>query len=219
MTGEFYIMTVLVAIVVMTGLILSGKSKKKMRDKYSIISRYNHLLDRYVNVYQNIANQYNEKVILAEKYNDRESLDRFRKLHNETARTAESIEKKLCGLNADIAGKNFAGVSLDALFKELNVIESLVAELADIAVLIRSIHPAGRSDNFRYEYENFAAYNGQYSSKPWKASRFFSSCNTKEELTKRYRELAKIYHPDNTTTGNVNTFKSLKDEYDEYNKQ
>ena len=131
-------------------------------------------------------------------------------------RTAENIEKKLSSIKTSIADKKFKGVSFDALFNDLKVVESYVAEIANIASLIRSIHPVNRNNNFGYEYEKFTAHSEPKSNRPWKSSRFFASCESKEDLIKKYRELAKIYHPDNTTTGNVDSFKKLKDEYDEY---
>lgn len=54
---------------------------------------------------------------------------------------------------------------------------------------------------------------------PYQNSIFFSSCKAKEELVKKYRELAKIYHPDNMATGNIENFRKLQAEYDLYNKK
>lgn len=55
------------------------------------------------------------------------------------------------------------------------------------------------------------------SNMPYQNSMFFSSCKTKEDLVKKYRELAKIYHPDNMATGNIENFRKLQAEYDLYN--
>lgn len=58
---------------------------------------------------------------------------------------------------------------------------------------------------------------GSVNNMPWNNSIYFASCNTKEEMTKKYRELAKVYHPDNRKTGNIESFRELKAKYDKYN--
>lgn len=47
---------------------------------------------------------------------------------------------------------------------------------------------------------------------------FFSGCSTKEQIQSRYRNLAKIYHPD-CATGDAAMFERVKDEYDQLVKQ
>lgn len=78
------------------------------------------------------------------------------------------------------------------------------------------LHPINRSNDVGYDYESFTSHTEPKNEKPWKSSRFYASCNSKEGLTEKYCELAKIYHPDNTTTGNAESFINLKDEYDKY---
>lgn len=203
--------------IVVLGLILSSRIKRKQKDRQNMISWYNHLLEQYINLYQNVAEQYDEKLALAENYNDRDSLKRLHKLYDDTVRTAENIEKKLESLKAIIAGKKFHRASFAALLNDLMLVESYVAELANIAHLIRSIHPSARNNHHSFENEDYS-YDTEEKSKdkPWKSSRFFASCNTKEELAKKFRELAKIYHPDNVKTGNADIFKKVKVEYDKY---
>lgn len=53
---------------------------------------------------------------------------------------------------------------------------------------------------------------------PWKDSKYFGCCKNRDEFTKRYREYAKIYHPDNGLTGEESMFRNIKAEYDQYNK-
>ncbi|MFT4144389.1 MAG: hypothetical protein QM644_08010 [Mobilitalea sp.] len=216
MANELYLMTAAVTIIIVAGYISANKMKKKAKDKYSIISWYNHMIDQYVSIYQNFAEQYNEKVEIAEKYSDTDTLKRLHKLYDDTVRISERVEKKLDSLKSNIAENNFIGISFDTLFNDLKIVESYVAEFANIATLIRSIHPVNSFKDFGYEYERLTSHIEPANDNPWKASRFYSSCNTKEDLTKKYRELAKIYHPDNTTTGNEDSFKKLKAEYDIY---
>ena len=202
-----HFITAIIAVAIVLGFILSRKIKRRSKDKNSIISWYNHLIDQYLSINQNVADQLNEKIELAEKYNDQDSLKRLQKRFEDTARISNSIEKKLNSLKANIEAKRFNGVSFDALFNDLKVTESYVAELTNIAT---------KNNNSGYGYWSLTSHKEPKNDIPWKSSRFFSSCNTKEMLTKKYRELAKIYHPDNTTTGNTESFKKLKAEYDEY---
>lgn len=43
--------------------------------------------------------------------------------------------------------------------------------------------------------------------------KYFDGCNNKEEINKRYKALAKVYHPD-MATGNENIFKIICEEYE-----
>lgn len=214
MTNELFFMINVLIMIFIIGFLLSCKVKRKVKGRNSIISWYNSLLDQYVSFYQKAADQYEEKLELAEKYIDSGNLNRLHKLYGDTVRTAENIEKKLNDIKEGITDKDFANVT--DLFVELKVVESYIAELADIAALIRSIHPASTSSDFEYEYERFTYHTEQKSARPSKSSSFFASCKSKEELTQKYRELAKFYHPDNAFTGNEDSFKKLKNEYDEY---
>ena len=44
--------------------------------------------------------------------------------------------------------------------------------------------------------------------------KFFSTCKTIQELKTIFRELVKVYHPDNQITGNLETMKELNLEYE-----
>jgi hypothetical protein len=44
--------------------------------------------------------------------------------------------------------------------------------------------------------------------------KFFSNCKTIQELKNHFRELVKIYHPDNRITGELQTMKALNLEYE-----
>ena len=46
---------------------------------------------------------------------------------------------------------------------------------------------------------------------------FFRGCDTREKLEKRYKALCKTYHPD-SEAGDEDTFKRMKDEYEEHKK-
>lgn len=216
MENELYIIVVIIFVFAVIGLVFLSKMKRKSKDRHSIYSWYNHLIDQYVSIYENVADQHDKKIELANKYKDHDSIKRLNKLYDNTVRTSENVEKKLNSLETINAEKKFTGVSFDTLFNDLKIVEGYIAELANIATLIRSIHPVNSGRSSGYGDESFASYTGSKDKKPWKSSRFFASCNSKENLTKKYRELVKIYHPDNITTGNVENFRSLKAEYDEY---
>lgn len=42
---------------------------------------------------------------------------------------------------------------------------------------------------------------------------YFADCETKKEIRKKYKKLAKIYHPDNRITGNKDIFEKITEEY------
>lgn len=222
MNYDIYLLVILLSTVIFIGFLLISRVKKTSKDRSSVITWYNQLLDQYVSIYRNVAEIYNEKIDIANKYKDEDSLKKLEKLYNDTTRTSDCIEKKLNSLKDNIADKKFAGISLNDLFNDLKLVESYISGLADIATLIRSIHPNNRGYWFNdfefYNTETYISFAEARNSKPWKTSKFFSSCETKEDIIKKFKELAKIYHPDNTTTGNANDFRQLKSEYDEYMK-
>ena len=85
-----------------------------------------------------------------------------------------------------------------------------------LGLVIRGINPICRSNSSGYEYESFTSYEKPNNEKPnnekpWKSSSFYASSNSIEGLTKKYCELSKIYHPDNITTRNAESFINLKD--------
>lgn len=216
MGAELYIIIAFIAAILIAGSVMSGSVRKKAKEKNSIISWYNHLIDQFVSIFDNVAENYNEKMKLAERYCDEDAMKRLHKLYNDTNRTAENIEQKLNFLKENIADKNLRDLSLNQVFEELKIVESYIAELSNIALLIRGIHPVNRSSN-TYDFEDFFNQSFETAAQmPWKSSMFFSSCENKDDLTKKYRELAKIYHPDNSVTGNAESFRQLKSEYDEY---
>lgn len=218
MESELYLIGAVVIGLLIAGVVMSGNAKRKAKERSSIISWHNHLIDQFISVFEDTAEQYNEKIDLAKKYGDKDAEKRLHKLYGDITRTSENIESKVSFLKSTIEGKCFKSTSTDSLFQELKIIESYIAEMANISALIRSLHPVNRNNNsYTYDYEKFISKEPNQT-KPWKSSRFFSSCNTKEDLTKKYRELAKIYHPDNAVTGNVESFRQLKTEYDEYSK-
>lgn len=208
--------TVIIAVVVILGFVLCCKVKRRSRDKHCFTSWYNHLSDQYHNIFQNVADNFSNKIVLAEEYKDQNSLRRLQNLYDDTVRMAERIEKKLNSLKINVVDIKFAGVPFDTVFNELKVVEGYIVELAYIATLILNIHPVNRNYSSEYEDEGFTSKQKTENDKLLKTSRFFSSCNTKDEIKKKYKELAKIYHPDNIVTGSVDSFKQLKAEYDEY---
>jgi hypothetical protein len=54
--------------------------------------------------------------------------------------------------------------------------------------------------------------NPAYSSAPT-GTEFFAGCDTKESLSKRYRDLCKVYHPD-MGNGSPEIFNKIQNEYD-----
>lgn len=89
--------------------------------------------------------------------------------------------------------------------------------IRDIIIRIQNIfNPRQPDPDFLNRFFEENASKG-VNNKPWNNSKYFSVCKTKEELTKKYRELAKIYHPDNSKTGIIESFSELRAEYDKYN--
>lgn len=71
-----------------------------------------------------------------------------------------------------------------------------------------------RQNTYEQTYEKADQSYSSSSASSSGASDFFSGCNTKEETEKVYRNLAKIYHPDNSTGVNE-MFQKINEEYQE----
>ena len=217
MTLELYVITAIVTIIFIAGSMTSSKIKRKIKDRESVVSWYNHLIDQYTSIYENIAECYNETYKLAEKYTDQDCITRLHKLYEDTNKTLSNLEQKMESLKSCVEKKDLGKSQIDELFNGLKIVESYIAELANLSMLIHSIHPVNRTQNaYDDYYGDFCSDSRKEENKPWKSSKFFSVCNNKDDLIKKYRELAKIYHPDNSVTGNAEYFKELKEEYDKY---
>ena len=64
-------------------------------------------------------------------------------------------------------------------------------------------------DSFNNESEN----NFYINTKPASENIFFAGCDTEESVEKRYKSLAKVYHPD-TLTGDTETFQQINNEHE-----
>ena len=64
-------------------------------------------------------------------------------------------------------------------------------------------------DSFNNESEN----NFYINTKPASEYIFFAGCDTEESVEKRYKSLAKVYHPD-TLTGDTETFQQINNEHE-----
>ena len=67
-----------------------------------------------------------------------------------------------------------------------------------------------RIKTFNYENKNNEEKEENKSYK--QKYKYFTKCDTIEEIKKEYHELVKKYHPDNET-GNINTFQEIQEEY------
>lgn len=212
---RIYPIAAIILVLFIFGAVIIHNIKKTIKEKRSAIVWYNTLIDHHATVHNNIAEQYKEKINLANKYNDLQTAVRLQKLVCDAERSTANFERQQGILLEDIHAQKYHGSSYADMLNHFKLAESYLAELANIAMLLSSIHPANRTGQWNEEERNGET---QYKSgkKTLEGSMFFSNCKTPEEITKKYRELAKIYHPDNTVTGNEDYFKKLKAEYDEY---
>ena len=94
-----------------------------------------------------------------------------------------------------------------------------------------------RYEHFKEEYKKYHNYNNsfnnsgdssershdqnqgnrtsEYKTNNYTRHKYFRGCTSKQEVKRRFRELSKMYHPDNPNTGNAGIFVEIKAEYDE----
>lgn len=87
---------------------------------------------------------------------------------------------------------------------KIDRIEKLREDILEQAEIFKEEMKSNKSYHSNKKVENRSCSN----------STFFSGCNTKEKLDKRYKALCKTYHPDGVI-GDEETFKMIQNEYEQ----
>lgn len=106
------------------------------------------------------------------------------------------------------------------LWIDFDDMQMLIKQIDNIEINVNNlINKYQQTYNQQYQQQTYnqQSYNQQQSHSQ-QSMNFFAGCNTKEDVEKCYRNLAKIYHPDNST-GMNEMFQQVQREYQEKLKQ
>lgn len=167
---------------------------------------FNRYVTEYNNLQQQFVNQYNIKIAEAQAIGDMQMM-------KELLSYNEDFDKYSAVLNRWIG--NIRGIlnSGQAKYVE-NELSNLDEFYSKLRLLLSNLsYVSSSNDDFsrwfeqeeKKEYKNASNVSGGFS--------FFEGCKTKAEADKRYKALAKAFHPD-TGCGDENMFNKMKEEYD-----
>lgn len=203
---------VVIAIAALGEEISARKSNKtySQNTDFNEIERACNLFNRYVieynNLQQQFANQYNVKMTEAQTISDmqmmkelllyKEDFDKYSAILN---RWIENIREILNSGQAKYVENELS--NLDEFYSKLRLL------LSNLSYVSSSNDDFSRwfEQEEKKEYKNASNVSGGFS--------FFEGCKTKAEADKRYKALAKAFHPD-TGCGDENMFNKMKEEYD-----
>lgn len=210
-------MLFIVLIIVIIAITVSGKTAARNRNEgysqntnFDEVERACNLFNRYVTEYNNLqqqfVNQYNVKIAEAQTIGDMQMM-------KELLSYNEDFDKYSAVLNRWIG--NIRGIlnSGQAKYVE-NELSNLDEFYNKLRLLLSNLsYVSSSNDDFsrwfeqeeKKEYKNASNVSGGFS--------FFEGCKTKAEADKRYRALAKAFHPD-TGCGDESMFNKMKEEYD-----
>lgn len=213
---EPMICILLIIVVIAIAALGEEISARKSNKTYSQNTNFNeieqacNLFNRYVTEYNNLqqqfVNQYNIKIAEAQAIGDMQMM-------KELLSYNEDFDKYSAVLNRWIG--NIRGIlnSGQAKYVE-NELSNLDEFYSKLRLLLSNLsYVSSSNDDFsrwfeqeeKKEYKNASNVSGGFS--------FFEGCKTKAEADKRYKALAKAFHPD-TGCGDENMFNKMKEEYD-----
>lgn len=182
-----------------------GSSRgKEPRNLQQYVNAVNELINRYNNIRDTfiLASQEKRESIL--KCEDTESLERLGEIMQGFDMSAGDAEDMINSIKDEL---HEGRAPLDRYRKLSNDIEMMEQQMQDMKGIMPTEHEhdwnAGKEGRSNIQ----AASDDGIDS-------YFHGCNTKEELTKRYRALCKVFHPD-AATGDTDEFRKLQEAYED----
>lgn len=203
---------VVIAIAALGEEISARKSNKtySQNTDFNEIERACNLFNRYVieynNLQQQFANQYNAKMTEAKTISDMQMMKELLSYKENFDKYSAVLKQRLENIRGMLNNEQAKHVenelsNLDEFYSKLRLL------LSNLSYVSSSNDDFSRwfEQEEKNEYKNVSNVSGGFS--------FFEGCKTKAEADKRYRALAKAFHPD-TGCGDENMFNKMKEEYD-----
>ena len=212
--------TCVILIIVVMAIAALGEeiSARKSNKTYSQNTNFNeiervgnYLLNKFPTEYntlrQQFANQYNVKIAEAQTISDMQMIKELLLYNEDFDKYSVVLKQRLENIRGMLNSRQIEHVesellSLDEFYSKLQHL------LSNISYASSSNDDFSRwfeQEENKEEYTNTSKTSDSFS--------FFEGCKTKTEADKRYRALAKAFHPD-TGCGDENMFNKMKEEYD-----
>lgn len=210
--------TCVILIIVVIAIAALGEeiSVRKSNKTYSQNTDFNeieqacNLFNRYVieynNLQQQFANQYNVKMTEVQTI-------RGIQMMKELLSYKENFDKYSTILKQRL--ENIRGILNDEQAKHVeDELSSLDEFYSKLRLLLSNLsYVSSNNDDFSKWFKQEEKKECKNASNASESLSFFEGCKTKTEADKRYRALAKAFHPD-TGCGDENMFNKMKEEYD-----
>lgn len=204
---------VVIAIAALGEEISARKSNKaySQNTNFNEIERVCNLFNKYATEYntlrQQFANQYNVKITEAQTISDMQMIKELLLYNEDFGKYLAVLKQRLENIREMLNSRQIEHVedellNLDEFYSKLQLL------LSNISYVNSSNDDFSRwfeQEENKEEYTNVSKTSDNFS--------FFEGCRTKVEADKRYRALAKAFHPD-TGCGDENMFNKMKEEYD-----
>lgn len=204
---------VVIAIAALGEEISACKSNKtySQNTNFNEIERVGNLFNKYATEYntlrQQFANQYNVKIAETQTISDMQMMKELLSYNEDFDKYSAVLNQRLENIREMLNSEQIKHIesellSLDEFYSKLQHL------LSNISYASSSNDDFSRwfeQEENKEEYTNTSKTSDNFS--------FFEGCRTKAEADKRYRALAKAFHPD-TGCGDENMFNKMKEEYD-----
>lgn len=204
---------VVIAIAALGEEISARKSNKvySQNTNFDEAERACNLFNRYVTEYNNLqqqfTNQYNVKIAETQTISDMQMMKELLSYNEDFDKYSAVLNQRLENIREMLNSEQIKHIesellSLDEFYSKLQHL------LSNISYASNSNDDFSRwfeQEENKEEYTNTSKTSDNFS--------FFEGCRTKAEADKRYRALAKAFHPD-TGCGDENMFNKMKEEYD-----
>lgn len=210
--------TCVILIIVVMAIAALGEeiSARKSNKTYSQNTNFNetervcNLFNRYATEYNNLQqqfiNQYNVKITEAQTISDMQMIKELLLYNEDFDKYSVVLKQRLENIRGMLNSRQIEHVesellSLDEFYSKL---QHLLSNLSYVS---------SNNDDFSKWFKQEEKKECKNASNASESLSFFEGCKTKTEADKRYRALAKAFHPD-TGCGDENMFNKMKEEYD-----
>ena len=207
------ILIIVVIVIAALGEEISARKSNKTYSQninFDDIERVCNLFNRYVTEYNNLqkqfTNQYNVKIAEAQTISDIQMMKELLSYNEDFDKYSAVLNQRLENIRGMVNDKQTKHVedelsNLDEFYSKLKLLMSNLSYVSSNDDFSRWFE----QEENKEEYTNTSKTSDSFS--------FFEGCKTKTEADKRYRALAKAFHPD-TGCGDETMFNKMKEEYD-----
>lgn len=187
----------------------------------SPVGRCNQLIKRYNDLSAAITTEVNAKITEAIAKYDADA-SRIIQTYAASANKKHAeirdyiTRAKDCIAINDVIGLNYVLQAMDA---DLYVFEDILTEIRNLEIKDMFFGAGNGNSKYNRSWNEYKRQYGEYRNTQMNQqsasdqSVFFKGCKTKEELTTRYKNLAKTLHPD-AKCGSTEAFQDMKAEYE-----